>query len=314
MGNLEHATALAEQSLALGHQLEETTVIAYALKLLGIIQHSQGGHEQAITKLDESVNLFRELGDERGIATTLVWLADAELRQGQIQQAAKDWRKSLLLFKKIGEEWGVTSALRGLSKVAWLQGDSQQTAAFAKESLARDQNANDKWGMVDGLEWLARLAIEQRQADRAVRLCAAAERVREFFHLPILPAYREEYASITMKARAQLDEATFVAAWEEGRAMTLEQAIAEAGQMMVAQETTLTAVPPIIAPHHPNALTPRELEVLRLVAEGLSDAQIAEKLVISRRTVNTHLTSIYNKLGVNSRTAATRHALDDKLI
>lgn len=314
MGNLEHAAALAEQSLALGYELDDAKVIASALKLLGIIRHSQGGHEQAMTKLGESVNLFRELGDERGIASTLVWLADAELRQGRIQQAAKDWRESLLLFKKIGDEWGVTSSLRGLSKVAWFQGDPQQAAAFAKESLALDQNANNKSGMVYGLEWLALLAIEQRQADRAVRLCAAAEREREFFRLPILPAYREEYASITTKARAQLDEATFVAAWEEGSAMTLEQAVAEAEQMMVAQETTFTAVSPIIAPHHPNALTPRELEVLRLVAQGLSDAQIAEKLVISRRTVNTHLTSIYNKLGVNSRTGATRHALDHKLI
>jgi DNA-binding NarL/FixJ family response regulator len=61
-------------------------------------------------------------------------------------------------------------------------------------------------------------------------------------------------------------------------------------------------------------LTPREIEVLRLAQAGLSDAKIAEKLVISHRTVNTHLSSIYSKLGVNSRSAATRYALDHKLI
>ncbi len=61
-------------------------------------------------------------------------------------------------------------------------------------------------------------------------------------------------------------------------------------------------------------LTAREVEVLRLVAQGLSDAQVAEQLVISPRTVNWHLTSIYSKLGVSSRAAATRYAIEHRLI
>ncbi len=90
--------------------------------------------------------------------------------------------------------------------------------------------------------------------------------------------------------------------------MTIEQAIAEAEQEIVAP-------PPAPAlPRDPNALTSREIEVLRLVAAGLSDAQVAARLVISRRTVSTHLTAIYGKLGVNSRSSATRYALDHHLI
>jgi DNA-binding NarL/FixJ family response regulator len=61
-------------------------------------------------------------------------------------------------------------------------------------------------------------------------------------------------------------------------------------------------------------LTPRELEVLRLVAQGLTDAQVAEQLIISERTVHSHLRSVYSKLGVSSRTAATRCAIDNNLI
>jgi DNA-binding NarL/FixJ family response regulator len=60
----------------------------------------------------------------------------------------------------------------------------------------------------------------------------------------------------------------------------------------------------------PAGLTPREIEVLRLVAQGLTDVQVAEQLVISPRTVHSHLTSIYNKLGINSRTAAVRYAVE----
>jgi DNA-binding NarL/FixJ family response regulator len=67
-------------------------------------------------------------------------------------------------------------------------------------------------------------------------------------------------------------------------------------------------------PTYPAGLTAREVEVLRLVAQGLTDAQVAEQLVISRRTVNWYLTSIYSKLGVSSRSAATRFAVEQKLI
>ena len=68
------------------------------------------------------------------------------------------------------------------------------------------------------------------------------------------------------------------------------------------------------APTYPAGLTTREVEILRLVAQGLSDMQIAEQLVISPRTVNWHLTSIYSKIQVSSRAAATRYAIEQKLL
>jgi DNA-binding NarL/FixJ family response regulator len=90
--------------------------------------------------------------------------------------------------------------------------------------------------------------------------------------------------------------------------MTMEQAIAEAMHSAVADAPVGTA------PHGPDDLSPREREVLSLVAQGLSDAQVADRLVMSPRTVNAHLTTVYRKLGVNSRGAATRYALDHKLV
>lgn len=99
--------------------------------------------------------------------------------------------------------------------------------------------------------------------------------------------------------------------------MTPEQALAE--QELVTKSTT-TPVEPSSVPQTPKALTylagltAREVEVLRLVAQGLTDAQVAEHLVISPRTVNFHLTSIYSKLGVSSRAAATRYAIEQHLL
>jgi DNA-binding NarL/FixJ family response regulator len=80
------------------------------------------------------------------------------------------------------------------------------------------------------------------------------------------------------------------------------------------QREPSTAPAATSGPGYPDGLTPREVEVLRVVAEGLTNGQVAERLVISPRTVDTHLTSIYGKIGVSSRSAATRYAIDHHLV
>ena len=99
--------------------------------------------------------------------------------------------------------------------------------------------------------------------------------------------------------------------------MTLEQILASQRRIekLSSDPTEPPSTPPAkTSPTYPAKLTAREVEVLRLVAQGLTDAQVAEQLVISPRTVNWHLTSIYSKLGVSSRTAATRYAIEQKLV
>ena len=99
--------------------------------------------------------------------------------------------------------------------------------------------------------------------------------------------------------------------------MTAEQALAAQGPVTMPERLPVAPQPTTrekTSPTYPAGLTAREVEVLRLVAQGLTDAEVAEQLVISPRTVNTHLTSIYSKLNVNSRSAASRYALDHQLL
>ncbi len=98
--------------------------------------------------------------------------------------------------------------------------------------------------------------------------------------------------------------------------MTPEQALAAQGKAMepTAMPARLESAPPMKSPTSPAGLTAREVEVLRLLAQGLTDAHIAEQLVISPRTVNNHLTSIYSKIQVSSRAAATRYAMEHQLV
>jgi DNA-binding NarL/FixJ family response regulator len=123
------------------------------------------------------------------------------------------------------------------------------------------------------------------------------------------------------QVRAQLGDSAFATAWAEGRAMTPEQALAAREQQLFSEQPLAdvqtkarTTKHKLATQTYPNGLTAREVEVLRLVAQGLSDAQVAQTLVISPRTVNAHLRSIYSKLNITSRTAAAHFALEQQLL
>jgi DNA-binding NarL/FixJ family response regulator len=126
------------------------------------------------------------------------------------------------------------------------------------------------------------------------------------FAAPDQAAYGRDRAAI----RARLDDAVFQAAWRAGETPSLDQAVTEA-HARVAAAAEHTSVP---TARFPTTLAAREVEVLRLLAHGLTNAEIARRLVISPRTVNTHLNSIYRKLHVSSRSAATRFAVHHGLM
>jgi DNA-binding NarL/FixJ family response regulator len=95
--------------------------------------------------------------------------------------------------------------------------------------------------------------------------------------------------------------------------LTLEQALARHSPLAPTMQSS-PMFTPIPLPPYPNELTAREVEVLRLVALGLSDRAVAERLVVSPRTVQGHVRSIFNKIQVNSRAAATRYAIEHQLV
>ena len=115
--------------------------------------------------------------------------------------------------------------------------------------------------------------------------------------------------------RTQLGEKALGAVWAQGLNMTLEQALAAQTAVMGSISAEPLSTPPAKSPTtYPAGLTSREVEVLHLLATGLTDAQIAEQLVLSLHTVHAHLRTIYSKLGVTSRSAATRYAFERQLM
>jgi DNA-binding NarL/FixJ family response regulator len=115
-------------------------------------------------------------------------------------------------------------------------------------------------------------------------------------------------SSTEIRVAPELGEEAFAAAWSEGRAMALEEAVEYA--LEPPPEAPESKAPPT----YPSGLSAREVEVLKLVARGMTDPQIAEELYISPRTVNAHLRSVYHKIGSSTRAEATRFALEHDLL
>jgi DNA-binding CsgD family transcriptional regulator len=197
-----------------------------------------------------------------------------------------------------------------LGRAALLQGEHERARISYRESLTLCKELGDKMIASESLDGLACICAAEGEAERAAILFGAGEALFEAVggqHEPGEAAMREPYLAM---ARSRLDEIAWQAAWEEGRGMSMERAIEYA---LSAEEPPATGQSPPSAPEQPAGLTSREVEVLGLVAAGMTSVQIAENLFLSPRTVNTHINSIYHKIGVNSRAAATRFALEHGL-
>jgi DNA-binding CsgD family transcriptional regulator len=281
--------------------------LAQALRFLSGSFESQGDYAAARPLAEESVGLFREGEDRFGLGITLSRLGITALAQGDHAAARAALEEGVEICREIDDDWALALALRNLGIGAFREGDDEEAVTRLAESLAVLQETGNPLYM-QNLELLAAAVAMQGNQRRAALLFGAAEALREAVGAFVLPLYRAEYDRGVAAARAGLTEATFNAAWREGRAMTPEQAVEYVLSIQEAAPDLSkdTTVSPL--------LSAREVEVLVLVAEGMTDPQVAERLYLSPRTVGQHLRSIYRKLGVPSRAAAATEALQRGLI
>jgi len=228
----------------------------------------------------------------------------------------------------------MADALLHLGTVALRLGNAHQSAALYQQSLALYRGQGYKDGIAESLSGLAEVASLLGQPGRAARLCGAVEALRAASHTRLSPLRRAAYDRIVGGIRAQLDEAAFAEAWDQGRAMKLSQAIAFAGETkgtspsatarpQESEEEAPSDLPPG-SPSRPlsprralqqqfGGLTARELEVAQLVAQGKSNRAIADELVVGVSTVEAHITHIFTKLGFSSRAQIAVWAVDKGL-
>jgi predicted ATPase/DNA-binding CsgD family transcriptional regulator/DNA-binding XRE family transcriptional regulator len=303
--------ACYEEELALSRASGHQHGIFWALHGMGWVAECQGDPQRAAVLYEACLALAHQLRHADGIALALAGLGWVARCEGKFERASAYYRESERVWRRLGRKAITTMVLQEQGAIALQQGATAQAAADFSESLLLAQELGRTKCIVLGLAGLAAVACEAREYVQAVRLLGSVATLLSASKQVMEPMDRSDYERCIAAARAQLDAVTFNQAWAAGQALPLKQAIAEAVALGAAAEAASRVS---TRSAYPGGLTRREVEVLHWVAQGLSNAEVAAHLVISPRTVNTHLCGIYRKLGSSSRVLAIRFAVEQGLI
>jgi len=227
-GDVAASRSLFEESLSLWRDLGDRAAIARALSNLASVTKLQGDYESAGSLYGESLAIFRQLGDRTGAAWSLNHQGDAARAQRNMEGARSLYQQSLSIFRELGDQWGIASSLADLGNLACEQQDYQAAHSLFSESLDMFQGLEHKRGIARLLECFACSAAAQGKAERALKLAGAAAALRQALGVPLPPLEQATLEKTLESARQLLPHRDGTAAWIEGWAMALEQAIEEA--------------------------------------------------------------------------------------
>jgi DNA-binding CsgD family transcriptional regulator len=222
-------------------------------------------------------------------------MAEAELACGDLTAARRSADEAIALVPG----WYRMVSLTVRALVGLAQGDREQAERDAHEALTVAARTGGYARVADTLECLARMAADEGSRSYAARLLAAADAMRQRMGHGRFPMYQAGYDAALSAVREALGDGDFDTAWSEGAGLSTEEAIAYAqrGRGERKRPTSGWA-----------SLTPAERDVVRLVSEGLGNNDIATRLFVSPRTVQSHLTHVYAKLGLTSRVQLVQEA------
>jgi DNA-binding CsgD family transcriptional regulator len=312
--------------------LDDTNGIAVTLRNFAVVAHHQHDYVRARSMFEESLALHRQLDDRSGIQMSLLYFGDLARDLAAYGEAITAYGEGRALAEQRGDTHGIAYSLRGLGHIARAQGLYARARELLRESLTLLRDLRDRRCIPLCLEGLACLAVGSDWAERAARLFGAAHATQESTGAPAPPADMADYQRTETDARAHLGDERFNDLWAAGAAMSLDEAVAYA---LAADEPASTVDG--LAPDRRAAGAPREAhrlehsvsgppmvpfsrrerEVVALIAEGLSNRQIAERLILSVRTVERHIENVYNRLGISGkagRAIITAYALRHDLI
>ena len=309
----ELASKRCGQSLAIYRELDDKVGILNTLLKLGWIELVQGDLNIAIPIVKEAVALAEQAANLYGQAAGYSYLGLAALIEGDYPTAQDLCAKSVQICRRIGlQNQFLAWALTGLGAVALFRFESELAVDYFLESISGLEKVGDKIIMTYNLLGLAVVHIFQDQLEEAVRLFGFGQALREQVGAPLLPVFQPYYEQAVKYLNLRLTSDSFDQLWQQGYTASFSEILSLIKPLPVLPPVVVTPVPtPAL---NLVSLTTRELEVVKLLAEGLTNAQIAQRLTLSPQTVASYLKTIFSKLNVKSRSAATRFALENKLV
>jgi DNA-binding CsgD family transcriptional regulator len=221
--------------------------------------------------------------------------AEAALAGGDLV-AARRWADDAV---STATGWWLIEAHTARARMAIAAGEPDQAERDAHDALARAAELEAYLYIPDTLECLGTLAVDAGSHREAARLFSAAHGIRQRMGVVRFKVWDARFEASVAALRDVLSDSDFDAAWAEGAALCTEDAIAYAQRGRGQRKRPTSGW---------SSLTPTELDVVRLLSEGLTNNDIATRLFISPRTVQTHLTHVYTKLGLTSRVQLAQEA------
>jgi excisionase family DNA binding protein len=305
------AEAALEAALALWRTLGVAAEVARTLHTLGIAAIMLNENERALHLLEQAIPVYgrpTNLADEQWMILVSAQSALAISRLGDRERAIATERAALERFRALGSELGIGVSLLYLGEIERDWDELTLAATHYRESLAVMWRLGDRWHLRFPLLGLAYLATTLEPPMQATRLLGAVSSVCERLAQPFEPRFQRDQDAAVATTEAALGEAAFAAAWTEGRTWSLEKTVNAAAGVGTRVSGVAAAAGDAMPVAESPSLTMREREVLRLVATGRSNREVAEALYISVPTVKRHLSTILAKLALPSRAAAAAYA------
>jgi non-specific serine/threonine protein kinase len=311
IGNHQAVFALQEQFIELFRPLGASYLYYLGMGVLvqGQTALTLGRYDAARTLLDEALTLAREAGDGYRTAMALNCFGDLARCEQKYDQAQTPYEESVVLLRELGAERDLAGTLHNLGHTYLHLGNTARAQALFNESITLQQAQRNMLGITECLIGFAALAVACGLPAAGTRLLAAVVTIGWERHAGTRawPATQMAYENTLRLVQAQLSDIEFQGEQAAGRSLSLEQAVEYALNLPL----SLTSQEGMGAGQ---VLTVREREITALIAQGRSNGEIADELVISKRTVEKHIANILSKLALASRAQIVRWAIENGLI
>jgi excisionase family DNA binding protein len=291
-----------ETALAIYRRLGDRAGAAWVLNSLGCLFATLSDNQGAEGCFIQALAIFREIDDAVGVTQLTANLGELAEGAGQHDMAIERLEAAVAGWHALDDRVGAARAQVNLAYALLARGTLTRAEAVLLEALTTIRDNDYEQILPLALRAAAQLAAQCGDGTAAARWYGAEDGVRETLGVAMRATRREGHERTLVALREALGVTAFDTAWSAGRGLSAAQVIAE---VLAGGGADTNRGPAVSA----SELSPRERDVLRLLAAGRSDRQIADTLFITRRTASKHVSAILAKLGVSSRAAAAAHAV-----